>query len=433
MKRGLLVLILSTFLGGCAMPVGVQVASWAIDGISMIATKKSMTDHGISLVTQQDCALWRVVRQENICVENEDAATAIAAVDDEDDNFDHSAILQTAQLDQIYNKIDGKSPSTPIVTAENSADTPADIAKLANFETAAGAEIKHNVAKTASKPKLFTQYAGYAADTFSAATTELKSRHDGVQIFADLSVKAKTQPEKPISHSADRSIDGIAGYAANEFAAAWAFKKGEAKPKIQWVFVASPAPQQEREFNSETINVASAEPEPEEIHEPADTSDEVTLEKPSNSLKNNIENNENKLIQGNKPLAQTVMPAEVTPQEPQIIPVTQTSETGKPAINVKVPVPGSVYFVIASFDDTESAVPLMKKHRSLDIQLVVGNLDGRPVYRGIVGPFALKDITQAKQRIWRAGVNNPWAVRLDYSKWTFLYSASISEELSLRR
>ena len=46
-------------LGGCALPVPLQIASWALDGLSYIATEKSMTDHGISVLAQQDCAVLR--------------------------------------------------------------------------------------------------------------------------------------------------------------------------------------------------------------------------------------------------------------------------------------------------------------------------------------------------------------------------------------
>jgi len=61
----------AVLLGGCALPVPFQIASWALDGISMLATQKSVTDHGISLVTQQDCAVWRGVTQGELCRDNE--------------------------------------------------------------------------------------------------------------------------------------------------------------------------------------------------------------------------------------------------------------------------------------------------------------------------------------------------------------------------
>ena len=71
MQRGALVLVLSMMLGGCAIPLGVHVAAWALDGISYVATKKSLTDHGLSIVTEQDCAMWRILKQEEICAEKE--------------------------------------------------------------------------------------------------------------------------------------------------------------------------------------------------------------------------------------------------------------------------------------------------------------------------------------------------------------------------
>ena len=54
-------------LGGCAPPVPVQIASWILDGVSLVATQKSVTDHGISIVAQQDCALFRGFTDGYIC------------------------------------------------------------------------------------------------------------------------------------------------------------------------------------------------------------------------------------------------------------------------------------------------------------------------------------------------------------------------------
>jgi len=55
---------------GCAIPVPLQIASWVADGISYVTTKKSLTDHGISLVMDQDCALWRGFVEGEICHED---------------------------------------------------------------------------------------------------------------------------------------------------------------------------------------------------------------------------------------------------------------------------------------------------------------------------------------------------------------------------
>lgn len=67
-------------LGGCALPLPVQVASWAIDGISYMMTEKTVADHGISLVAQKDCAILRGVLNPGDFCRDLEAATAVAAL-----------------------------------------------------------------------------------------------------------------------------------------------------------------------------------------------------------------------------------------------------------------------------------------------------------------------------------------------------------------
>jgi hypothetical protein len=57
-------------LGGCAVvavPPAVTIASYAADGISYLATGKSLTDHAISEVADEDCVLFRVAVLKNPC------------------------------------------------------------------------------------------------------------------------------------------------------------------------------------------------------------------------------------------------------------------------------------------------------------------------------------------------------------------------------
>lgn len=65
-------------LSGCALPVPLQVASWALDGISVLVSQKSVTDHGISFVTQRDCAVWRGVTEGEFCRDVEDTDVLVA-------------------------------------------------------------------------------------------------------------------------------------------------------------------------------------------------------------------------------------------------------------------------------------------------------------------------------------------------------------------
>lgn len=48
------------------MPPVVSYASLAMDGISYVATGKSVSDHALSAATDQDCAVWRVVSEQEI-------------------------------------------------------------------------------------------------------------------------------------------------------------------------------------------------------------------------------------------------------------------------------------------------------------------------------------------------------------------------------
>jgi len=60
-------MVMPALLSGCGLPPAVMIASYAADGVSYVATGKSVSDHGISEVTGRDCALWRVIKGKSIC------------------------------------------------------------------------------------------------------------------------------------------------------------------------------------------------------------------------------------------------------------------------------------------------------------------------------------------------------------------------------
>ena len=66
--RLLAILLIPVLLAGCALPPALTVASFAADGISYLATGKSTTDHALSAIADEDCALMRAVKEEPICV-----------------------------------------------------------------------------------------------------------------------------------------------------------------------------------------------------------------------------------------------------------------------------------------------------------------------------------------------------------------------------
>jgi hypothetical protein len=61
-------IFLPLFVSGCVLPAGVVIASYAADGVSYVATGKSVTDHGLSVATGHDCALLRpILKRKSIC------------------------------------------------------------------------------------------------------------------------------------------------------------------------------------------------------------------------------------------------------------------------------------------------------------------------------------------------------------------------------
>ena len=61
-------ILLPMALAGCFIPPAVSLASLAVDGVSLAASGKSLKDHALSEVTGEDCAMWRVVKNDDICL-----------------------------------------------------------------------------------------------------------------------------------------------------------------------------------------------------------------------------------------------------------------------------------------------------------------------------------------------------------------------------
>lgn len=60
-------LVVLSGCGGLAIPPGLTIASYAVDGASYLGSGKSMTDHMLSDWTGRDCATWRIIKSRPIC------------------------------------------------------------------------------------------------------------------------------------------------------------------------------------------------------------------------------------------------------------------------------------------------------------------------------------------------------------------------------
>lgn len=65
--RALLAFALVGSTGACGVPLAVTGASYAADGGLLLTSDKTSADHLISMVSKQDCALWRAVRGRVVC------------------------------------------------------------------------------------------------------------------------------------------------------------------------------------------------------------------------------------------------------------------------------------------------------------------------------------------------------------------------------
>ena len=63
----LAILGLVTALAGCILPPALTIASYAADGISLVVTGKTVTDHVLSAAADEDCRMWRLLQGDRVC------------------------------------------------------------------------------------------------------------------------------------------------------------------------------------------------------------------------------------------------------------------------------------------------------------------------------------------------------------------------------
>lgn len=108
---------LPLILGGCGLPVAFSIASFVADGVSLVATEKTLTDHGLSIIANQDCAMWRVVKGEDICSENVDSDSSVMIASNQDiENLPEPEPVAVDDEVIAANKIDEKKSGAGQIT-----------------------------------------------------------------------------------------------------------------------------------------------------------------------------------------------------------------------------------------------------------------------------------------------------------------------------
>ena len=55
-------------MAACGLPASAIVAGYAANGVSFGYTRKTVSDHALSTALDRDCAVWRVIHGEPVCL-----------------------------------------------------------------------------------------------------------------------------------------------------------------------------------------------------------------------------------------------------------------------------------------------------------------------------------------------------------------------------
>ena len=64
-----LALVAVVSLSGCAVPATVAAASYAMSGFTLLDQGKTVSDIVLSAAMDQDCAMWRIIQDQPICID----------------------------------------------------------------------------------------------------------------------------------------------------------------------------------------------------------------------------------------------------------------------------------------------------------------------------------------------------------------------------
>ena len=111
----MLVLLFPLLLGACGLPPAVQIASWIANGFSYLATNKSVSDHGISMVSGRDCALHRGLAGDEVCRETGDGNEAMVASLDRVNDASRDPLEPVVEIAGMTEpKVDKLAPSADV-------------------------------------------------------------------------------------------------------------------------------------------------------------------------------------------------------------------------------------------------------------------------------------------------------------------------------
>ena len=108
----LAILAIPVLLSGCGIPPAVTIATYALDGAVLAASGKTVRDHALSAVVEQDCSMFRVISGSPICVDYEPNDAAADALETMSDSEEMLTVTSDGRVIRVA------AMSSPNVTAD---------------------------------------------------------------------------------------------------------------------------------------------------------------------------------------------------------------------------------------------------------------------------------------------------------------------------
>ena len=408
MNKRVLILLCPLLVAGCALPLPVQVASWVIDGVSYLATRKSVAEHGLSIVTKKDCEVLRGVLGGGLCIDDVVSDTAIAAYEE---NPADSASLMVATLNA--GKVAGfDNPFAALVDDD------------ASFSAAAllDIDIPKIIVALLRDPELLPADAAPRADAFASADASVAA--------FDFMIDSSDQPifetasESESDTAVEPSFDDPGGQAS-------AFVVAQAD--VADLDRIDPATPTEDEANMlANFVLAQADVADLERIDPATpTKDEATLlANFSTAAGSSVEDEDtSEALPRNAPETSVFEETRI-----EIIPFYVAESTADSArrsgaaaetlaaagATAWVPTKDGLYFVLGSFGYLDNARRAARVFAALQPNIVSAMVKGRKMYRVVVGPFSDANKEVGERLLIDAGISDSWSISLDSTTWTLV-------------
>ena len=358
MKLRILALLSPLLVAGCAPSLPFQIASWAIDGISYLATQKSIAEHGLSIATEKDCEILRGVLGGGFCVDDVVPEAAIAAFEE---NPADSASMMVSTLNA--GKAGGfDDPFDALVGGEQALS----VAEILDVD------VPKIVVALFQDPGFEQSDAAPRADAFASADAAIAAFDD----------------TPPIENASFDDPGGQASafvVAATEVAELDRVDVGDTKTEDGLEFLAN-------------FSTASGGPVAEGSDVIAGSPGEANI-------------SENMAVDAIS-VVRTLQTTELTGS---------TIETKDASgATVWVPTQDGLYFVIGSFGYLDNARRAAVVFASLGPDVVSAEVKGRKMYRVVVGPFSEANKDIGERLLIKAGLYDTWSISLDSTTWTLV-------------